>query len=242
MNARKYLALALAAVLLVGCTIFGTMAWLSAQTESVTNTFSPSTVGLELKESPLKRDKDNKVVDGISIEKVDADDTNWKYREVGEDGYKLIPGFYLEKDPAVKVTKGSEKCFVFVKIEEENNTAKTTDKDDNPISYIEYEIGSNWTPVKALNEDGIESDKVVPGVYVYTDENGGIVDASNGSVYLEQIFAEDKVSVNELLTLEDMKQAAEKKPHLVLTAYATQAMKSNNEAFTPAKAWTNASK
>lgn len=47
----KPLALVLALVLVVGCAVGGTVAWLKAETEPVVNTFSTSDIGVELKES-----------------------------------------------------------------------------------------------------------------------------------------------------------------------------------------------
>ena len=47
----KSLALMMACVLLVGCFVGGTVAWLTAQTSEVKNTFSTSNVGVELKET-----------------------------------------------------------------------------------------------------------------------------------------------------------------------------------------------
>ena len=47
----KSLALMMACVLLVGCFVGGTVAWLTAQTSEVKNTFSTSNIGVELKET-----------------------------------------------------------------------------------------------------------------------------------------------------------------------------------------------
>ena len=47
----KPLALLLALTLLVGCAVGGTLAWLIADTTPVENTFSTSTIGVELKET-----------------------------------------------------------------------------------------------------------------------------------------------------------------------------------------------
>lgn len=47
----KFLALMMACVLLLGCFVGGTVAWLTAQTSAVTNTFSTSNIGVELNET-----------------------------------------------------------------------------------------------------------------------------------------------------------------------------------------------
>ena len=49
--ANKTLALLLSLVLIVGCVAGGTLAWLTSQTKGVENTFTPSTVDVELAES-----------------------------------------------------------------------------------------------------------------------------------------------------------------------------------------------
>ena len=48
---KKTLAIALAVIAIVSVVTTGTLAWLSAQTDPITNTFSPSTIGLELEET-----------------------------------------------------------------------------------------------------------------------------------------------------------------------------------------------
>ena len=61
----KSLALMMACVLLVGCFVGGTVAWLTAQTSEVKNTFSTSNVGVELKETTTKY----KMIPGWDIRK-----------------------------------------------------------------------------------------------------------------------------------------------------------------------------
>lgn len=51
MNMKKVLAMLLAVVLIVTATVAGTVAWLTAQDEPVTNTFTTSNIGVDLEES-----------------------------------------------------------------------------------------------------------------------------------------------------------------------------------------------
>ena len=83
---KKILAATLAAVLLVGVGVGGTLAWLTATSETVTNTF---TVG----------------------------DINITLAETTEKNFKIVPGGEADKDPTVTVKSGSEKCYVYVSIE-----------------------------------------------------------------------------------------------------------------------------
>lgn len=61
----KSVALMMACVLLVGCFVGGTVAWLTAQTPEVKNTFSTSNIGVQLTES----NNDYKMVPGWDIAK-----------------------------------------------------------------------------------------------------------------------------------------------------------------------------
>ena len=78
----------LAVTLLIGCAIGGTVAWLTATTDSVVNTFTYGDINITLTESkPADRQA------------------------------KIIPGVDIEKDPKVTVNANSEACWLFVKVE-----------------------------------------------------------------------------------------------------------------------------
>ena len=98
-KAKKILALLMCAVLLVGASIAGTVAYLTSQ-DVVTNTF---TVG--------------KVV--ITLDETDVDVNGVKDGEtrVEANTYKLIPGHTYVKDPIVHVDAESENCFLYIKVE-----------------------------------------------------------------------------------------------------------------------------
>lgn len=80
----------LALVLVIGCAVGGTVAWLTAQTEPVVNTFTYGDINIDLKETKPK----NKQA-------------------------KIIPGVDIEKDPTVTVKKDSEACWLFVEVKKE---------------------------------------------------------------------------------------------------------------------------
>lgn len=98
-TARKALMLILCAALLVSATVMGTLAYLTSQTEVVTNTFTVGNVKITLDEAK------------VTVYGVKDGDTR-----VIENDYKLIPGHTYVKDPIVHVTAGSEKCWLFVKV------------------------------------------------------------------------------------------------------------------------------
>ena len=95
---KKSIALLMACALVFGVTVGGTMAWLTAETQDVVNTFTVGDINIELTET------------GIS-------GTNG-----GTQNFNFVPGDTLAKDPKVTVTAGSEACYLFVKVEEVENT------------------------------------------------------------------------------------------------------------------------
>ena len=134
---------------------------------------------------------------------------------------QMIPGWTITKDPKVTVKAGSEKCYLFVKIEKSSNF-------DN---FMTYTVAADWTPLNDTNNDGVADD----GVYYR------VVNASDA----DQEFAvlkDNQVSVLGTVAKADMealKAANATLPTLTFTAYASQFSKSNTESFTAAEAWKN---
>lgn len=88
-NGRLFV-LMLALVLVLGCAVGGTVAWLVAKTEPVVNTFTYGDINITLTETkPANRQA------------------------------KIIPGVDIEKDPKVTVKADSEACWLFVEVKEE---------------------------------------------------------------------------------------------------------------------------
>lgn len=102
---RALLTLSLVLVMMM-VAVGGTLAWLTASTGTVTNTFAPTTINLDLKEHDY-------------IASSNTLDTN---KEVTtENDYQMVPGKVLPKDPFVTVKGGSESSYVFVTVEKANN-------------------------------------------------------------------------------------------------------------------------
>lgn len=93
---KKTLALLAALVLVIGCIIGGTLAWLTAKSDVVTNTFTTSDINIKLEETK-----------GTAV--------------TGGKEFKMIPGYSISKDPKATVVAGSEECFLFVKLEKSAN-------------------------------------------------------------------------------------------------------------------------
>jgi len=93
-NAKKVLLLVLCAVLLVGASVMGTLAYLTSQ-DDVVNTFTVGKVEIKLDEAPV--DDDGKKTEGARVQ---------------SNEYHLQPGLTYDKDPMVTVIKNSEDCYV----------------------------------------------------------------------------------------------------------------------------------
>ena len=173
---KKTLITILATVLVCCCAVGGTLAWLMDSTKTVTNTFTVGDVSIKLTET----------IDGTVT---DVSET------AAAAEFKMIPGNTITKDPKVTVLKGSEACYVFVKITETD--AK---------NLIDWEIAEGWTAVDAVKE---------PGVYYRTEQDLS-ESASDGAAY--SILMNDQVTVSST----NLKKGEGEKPTLVITAYAVQ--------------------
>lgn len=104
---KKIIATVGACALCLGLGVAGTLAWLTATSDTVTNTFTTSDINITLTESNVNKDN--------------SPNTN---------SYQMIPGFTITKDPKVTVIAGSEDCYLFVKLE------KSTNYDDYLNDYV----------------------------------------------------------------------------------------------------------
>lgn len=158
----------LALVLVFGCAVGGTFAWLTAKTDPVVNTFTYGDINIGLAET------------------------------TGSD-YKIIPGVAISKDPKVTVKAGSEACWLFVKVEEENwPTFTGTDGK----AKIAYEIAPGWT-------------KLESGVY-YREVDAAAADTSF------EVIKGNLITVSENLTKTEVNTVVTVQPKLTFTAYAVQ--------------------
>lgn len=97
---KKKIALLMAVVMLFGATVAGTLAWLIAEPQTVTNTFTVGEIEIELKET-----KDGAIVT--------------------ENSYQLIPGTVHAKDPYVKVIEPTNvDSWLFVQLDKVNDPDK----------------------------------------------------------------------------------------------------------------------
>ena len=167
---KKIFAVALVTIIAVMAIAGSSLAWLQDKTETVKNTFTEGKVDIELTETGA---------------------TN------NEKSYKMVPGDELAKDPTVTVKAGSEKCYLFVKV----------DKVNDVDTFLTYAIDSAWTALGTA----------YPGVYYM------IVDADDEDQEFS-VLKDDKVTVKTDLEMDDMNALKEsgKYPRLDFTAYAVQ--------------------
>lgn len=125
----KVTATLLAIVLLIGCAVGGTIAWLMDSTNEVTNTFTVGNIKIDLTET------------------VGAENKSAKDDAVSNETFKIIPGKSEKKDPTVTVEAGSEACYVFVQIQD-NTTI-------NGVKYVEWSVAEGWSPLDATNYPGV---------------------------------------------------------------------------------------
>ena len=202
-NRRIALTVCLMLVVMVA-SIGGTVAWLTAQTAPVVNTFTYGDINIDLYEHNY-----------------DASTNSLGTTEVKNvEDYKIIPGVNLPKDPTVKVTKGSEKCWLFVKVEKTGTFVE---------GKVTYDIADGWTQ---LTGEGITGT-------VYYRQVGA--DAANDQTFgvLKQTTANGKtyaITVSDQLTKAEVN--GQGNVTLKFTAYAIQ-----QEGFDTAEAaWAKASK
>ncbi|HIT09525.1 MAG TPA: hypothetical protein IAB55_10680 [Candidatus Merdivicinus faecavium] len=129
---KKKIAIAIAAAALAGtCAIGGTLAWLTATTNEVTNTFTVGNIQLNLDELPVDED-------GI----VDEDGTRVTEQK---HPYKVYPSATIKKDPKVDVIENSEDCWLYVYV------TNNTEAEGADGTAIDFSMASDWQAVSGLS-------------------------------------------------------------------------------------------
>ena len=132
---KKILALTLVFALALALGIGGTLAWLTAESSQVVNTFTVGNITLTLSEEGSVFDTVNK-----------------QYKQ----DFKILPGATDDKEPVLTVAKGSEKCYVYALVTNNvklNGTIVATpnidtnqwikvgeDADNNKVLYRYHEV------------------------------------------------------------------------------------------------------
>ncbi len=124
---KKALIVVLSAILVVGVGVAGTLAWLTASTGTITNTFKTG------------------AIEGMTLTEVKVDENGHKVpseeRVTTNQDFPLYPGAILDKDPEVVIGEGSVPCYVFVKVT--NNIPST-------VATLNWD--ANWKPVSGTTD------------------------------------------------------------------------------------------
>lgn len=212
-QAKKIVALLLCAALLVGATIAGTLAYLTS-TDSVTNTFTVGNVAITMDETlvdeygnPAKKDGTGNIVAVVNGETPERTEANI---------YKLIPGHTYTKDPTIKVSAGSEDCYIFVEI----NNGLGADATLN--------MSTSWAKVS-------ENDNDNKSVWVFgtTDDPIAVGDEAAAVVPFDKFTFGVNAKPSDHVREEN---GTTKSDEIVVTAYAIQ--KDGLEDKTAAELWT----
>lgn len=197
-SGKKVAAMLLAVVLLIGVGVGGTLAWLSATSDTVTNTFTVGDVNIELKEHDLKDDG--------------TLDANTEVTE--ENTYKIVPGDTQPKDPFVRVKANSEDSWIFVQVQEVNNTVTGNDA---ASKYVTWEIADGWTQL-GTTQDGVST------YYRTANYATATTDTTYYVLKGDEDNANGIVTYDSDLTKADLNTVTDTtKPQLIFKAFAVQA-------------------
>ena len=184
----KPLALLLALTLLVGCVVGGTIAWLTAQTPEVKNTFTVGDIRIDLKEHKLEVNETTGEYELDREEEVNANSD-----------YMFVPGDTLPKDPFVKVLGGEVDCeahYLFIKIEVANNNISVG---QNTEAIVNFAVEDGWTYYGKVNGENIEKDsapqKYLNGTYYFYKNN-----AKTTTDVTYDILVNDQVTISTEVT------------------------------------------
>lgn len=128
---KKIVVMFAAVVLIVVATISGTLAWLTDDTDPVTNTFTVGNINISLTETFNAKSSEDKTENDI-----------WK----GE----ILPGNVLFKNPKVSVQLGSEDCYLFVLYD---NDTSLVDSGEDPWFTSNLSESNGWT--QGTGTDGV---------------------------------------------------------------------------------------
>ena len=127
---KKTLTIILAFALVIAMSVAGTVAYLTSQ-DSVTNTFTVGKVAITLDEAKVD-------ANGAAVTPEERVKTN---------SYKLIPGHAYTKDPIIHVDANSEKCWLFVKVE--NGISEIEDSANTIAAQL---TANGWSAVTGADD------------------------------------------------------------------------------------------
>ena len=136
---KKKIAVAVSLLLVLALSIGGTIAYLTAQTDAITNTFTIGNIQITLKE----------MVKGATGTEVEA-------TTVEQKAFTVVPGGTDTKKPIITVKANSEDCWLYAYVE--NNVQVAVQGVQTTVATLD--IGSDW---KVVASSGNKT------LYRYTD-------------------------------------------------------------------------
>ena len=202
-NTKKVLLGGVAALALVGTSVFGTYMYLQSTTGTVKNTFTVGNVKITLDEE--------------NVDKSGMDDQgNYPARDT-ENAYHIFPGINYKKDPTVHVDNGNEDAYIFVEVVngisnlEANNGHKLRDEDGRGVDGETYAT----IAIQMTTNHWIALGEGYPNIYVYDNDDrvettGTIVnkDAGDLAVFSNFQIKDDLPNATNLTSDNDVKVKA----------------------------------
>lgn len=154
MTKKKIMMAAMSAGLVAVVGVGGTLAYLSAQSDVVNNTFTIGT-------GYITDDDDHT---GIFIDETDVDNSNGGARDTDNEYKEMVPAKSYTKDPLVHMVGGTIESYVFVKVEgladldAQNIHVWYEDEEGNLQQGVDL---SDYTLITSYNDKG-------DGIYLYT--------------------------------------------------------------------------
>lgn len=224
---KKTLTIAIALVLVVALAVGATWAYLTAQTKTVTNTF---TVGGAVATNDLT------LKEHVATQNADGSYTlnNTTYVEEGKgNNYVVLPGVNLPKDPTVTVEKSAGTYYLFVMVEKGSGFMSQ----NAPLSY---KTDSAWEQLEIFQEG--TTDVTNKELYVYsvtTDGTTTYIQPQSDTAVSHAILAGIVGDPSNTIKVSDSNTAlnlGDNGSELKFTAYACQSAGFAN----PAVAWNGA--
>lgn len=192
-SALRRMLFTLALVLVVAAaSVGGTIAWLTATTDPVINTFTVGDINIKLYETKRPDGTDKTDTEG-NIIPLDSDE--WEA--------KLIPGSQYAKNPRVEVEANSEDCYLFVRFEVSD--ALATLKQAGKVEYgnLLADEALGWHKLNVTGVDNVWYREVIHSAAVQgwdllrgtviTDEKYG-----HGYVYVRDTFTKADIPADSL--------------------------------------------
>ncbi len=204
---KKSIALTLTAVMLaLAVGIGGTIAYFTAKTDDVVNTFTTSS-GIDIKLDEAKVGEDWKAITGEGATRVTSNTYN-----------NIVPGAELDKDPTVTVNDGSDDAYIAVKVVVSKAEAwkDIVSAQKNNLTYATLkaslfnglDTANSWKEIQA-------DDATMTYVYMWKGAVDGVVSANNGYTLFNKVVIPSTLDNGEMNSIKDFK--------ITVTAYAVQA-------------------